>query len=377
LGRLRLWTRIERYFKGNCLRLLENHIGKEPLGPDVLNGFHIQRILVIRQHDQLGDLLLSTPVFRALKAKFPDAHITVIVRDYTQQILRNHPWIDEVLTFQEYLFRWTPKKAIHFWQALRSGFDLAVVLNTVSHSLSSDIMANLSGAPLVLGSEHKRFEGCTRNFFYNLIAPYDSKEKHQSERNLDIVRYIGVDTRNLKEEIGLTPEEQERAKSSINDLVKKPGRPILGIQPGAGKLENRWPAEQFAEVADQLVKKLDVNVILFQGPNEEKLIETMRNAMKAHYQVAPRISLRNDTALFSQLDLFLCNDTGVMHVAASVGTPLVAIFGPTDPASWKPWGDGFIAIRGENQSVQNVKVETVFRESLKILKMKTKYLKIK
>jgi lipopolysaccharide heptosyltransferase II len=364
---LHLWARIERFFKRNCLRLLENHIGKEPLDPVVLNGVRIQRILVIRQHDQLGDLLLSTPVFRALKTKFPDAHITAIVRAYTEQILRNHPYIDEVLTFQEYLFRWTLKKAVRFWRALRSGFDLAIVLNTVSHSLSSDIMAKLSGAPYVLGSEHKRFEGCTRNYFYNLIAPYDDEEKHQSERNLDIVRYIGVDTKNLKEEIGLTHEEKDRAKSILNSLIKKPDRPVLGIQPGAGKVENRWPAERFAGVADRLVRKLDVNVVLFHGPNEESHISTMKESMTSHFQVAPRISLRSDVAVFSQLNLFLCNDTGVMHAAASVGTPLVAIFGPTDPASWKPWGDHFVAIRGENRSVQNVKVETVFLESLKIL----------
>jgi heptosyltransferase-3 len=365
---LYLWTRVERYFKDHCLRFLENHIGKEPLDPAVLNDVHIQRILVIRQHDQLGDLLLSTPVFRALKTRFPDAHVTVIVRAYTEQILRYHPCIDEVLTFQEYLFRWTPRKAVRFWQTLRSGFDLAIVLNTVSHSLSSDMMAALSRAPFVLGPDHLVFRGCTRNFYYNLLAPYAKKEKHQSQQNLDVLRYIGIDTKELNEEIGLSAEEKTWAKVLLRQKKINLNQPVIGIHPGAGKLNNRWPADRFAETANRLREKLPVQIILFQGLHETHLVEQVCRHLNNDCIVLGELSLRQLAAIVSELHLFLCNDTGVMHVAASVGTPLVAIFGPTDPDLWKPWGEDFIAIRGKDQSVQNVEIETVLKKSVKILK---------
>jgi len=364
--KMTFWTRIEQWFKHRLFRLLEDHVGRKPLSPEQLENRPIRKILVIRQHDQLGDLLLSTPVFRALKNRFPDAATTVIVRSYTGSILQNHPFIDHVLVFYENLLQWSPVRMLRFIRKLRSGFDLAIVLNTVSHSMSSDTIAGLSKAPFILGSSHLPFSGCKRNFYYNLIAPYASREKHQSERNLDIIRYINADTKEKYEEIGLTEKEKIRAEQYFKTNIKG-RRAIVGIHPGAGKIPNRWPTYRFAETADRLIRKTGAAVVLFQGPGEEDLIEAVQKEMKESCYLMPKMSLRDLAASFSCLDLFICNDTGVLHVAASVGAPTIALFGPTNPDLWKPPGDYVIAIRDQSKRVDQIKADQVVKQSLDCL----------
>lgn len=361
------WTRIEQWFKHRLFRLLEDHVGRKPISPEQLDSIRVRKILVIRQHDQLGDLLLSTPVFRALKSRFPKANLTVIVRSYTQSILSHHPCIDQVLVFYENLLQWSPVKLIRFILSLRSGFDLTIVLNTVSHSMSSDTMAALSNAPFILGSSHLLFSGCKKNFYYNLLAPYASQPKHQSERNLDIVRYIKADTDIMREEIGLSAEEKKKALNHFQPFLRE-NKPIIGIHPGAGKIPNRWPARRFAETADELIKKSMGAVVLFQGPGEENLVEAIQANMKHSCHIMPKLTLRDLAASFSHLNLFICNDTGVLHVAASVGTPTIALFGPTDPALWKPLGDYVMAIRGRSNRVDQISVDKVVKQSLRFLK---------
>ena len=101
---------------------------------------------------------------------------------------------------------------------------------------------------------------------------------------------------------------------------------------------------------------------------EESLADDVVSRMKNPCAVAPVMPLRDLAAVFSQLKLLLCNDTGVMHLAAAVGTPLVAVFGPTDPALWKPMGDAFMAIRGHENAVTHVSVKSVEEACRHLLK---------
>ena len=361
------WTRFEQWFKHRFLRFLEYWMGKPPLDPGTIDWKSIEHIIVIRQHDQLGDLLLSTPVFRAIKEFKPQSRVTAVVRSYTQDLLSHHPYIDEVLVFHENLIQWSLKKGLYFWRFIRKGYDLAIVLNTVSHSLSSDIMAFLTRAPYILGTEHHIFTGCTRNFFYNLIAPVSSDLRHQSERNLDILEYVGIPSESLSEEIGITQDEISGANRLLPQLEYK-NELQIGIHPGAGKMTNRWPTEFFARTADQLVESVNASIILFQGPGEAYLVDEVKELMHAECLIIPSIRLRELAAVMKSLDLFLCNDTGVMHVAASVGTPLVALFGPTDPEQWKPYGKNFIALQGDDGKVSYTKPDDVVIAAKKLLR---------
>jgi ADP-heptose:LPS heptosyltransferase len=263
-------------------------------------------------------------------------------------LAQDHQYLDEVIPFYENLRYWNPGYFIWFWRRIRSGYDLAIVLNTVSHSLTSDILARISRARYVLGTEHRLFNGTKRNFFYNLIAPHFNSTRHQSERNLDIVRFLGMNTDDLREHITLSSEERELASARVQSLGWDLQKLLIAIHPGAGKLENRWPVEHFALVGDKLAHDHAAQLLVTWGPKEEALGYQLLSALKHPAIALSGLKLRGLAAVYSHARLLICNDTGVMHLAASVGTPLVAIFGPTDPEQWKPIGDQIVAVRAED-----------------------------
>ncbi len=353
------WNRIEQYIKRNHMRWLQLLFGKKPIQPNLVNFTEIQRILVIRQHDMLGDFLLATPVFRALREHFPNAHIGVVVRRYFAEAAEMNPYIDEVLVFEEVGTNWTLRTFRQFWKQLRSGWDLAIVLNTVSHSLTSDLLSAFSKAKWVLGSSHRVFPGTDGNFFYNLIAPYWDGDRHQSERNLDIVRHIGVDTQDPSEVLKVDENLLEKAQEILENLGLRDESLLIGMHVGAGKMFNRWPIIRFAELAQKLHDEYDAQIILFWGPKEQDLADQFQNYVQFQPMLVEPTSLKELAAFFALCDAMVCNDTGVMHLAAAAGVPLVAIFGPTDPAEWKPLGDEFIALRGKRDKTDSVRVRHV------------------
>jgi heptosyltransferase-2 len=365
---MRHWYSIEQYFKRHGMRWLEKFFAKELLSAQQVDFSEIKRILVIRQHDMLGDFLLSTPVLHALRQHFPAAHIGVVVREYFTEVVRHHHDVDEVLAFYEHGTRWTPGRARTFWRQLRTPWDLAVVLNTVSHSFTSDLIAQFSRAKYVLGSEHRVFPGCRRNFFYNLLAPYDEMSKHQSERNLDIVRYLGVPARTAAESMHVRETEREAARLRLLDSGWQPEGLLIGMHVGAGKLPNRWPVARFAGLAQRLHDEYRAQILLSWGASEVMLAAEFNESVRFKpIKVAPG-SLRELAAYFTHCTALVCNDTGVMHVGAAVGAPLVAIFGPTDPEEWKPIGKKFVAVRGEGQKTENVTTDQAMQALLFLLK---------
>jgi heptosyltransferase-2 len=367
-----LWNRIEQHFKGNYMGWLEKIFRKDLLQPYQVDFAGMKRILVIRQHDMLGDFLLATPVLRGLRQYFPQAHLGVLVREYFADAVIYHPFVDEVLIFQEHGTNWTAQRMRFFWQQLRNQWDLAVVLNTVSHSFTSDLLAHFSGARYILGSEQRVFPGCSGNFFYNLIAPCSENEKHQSERNLDIVRYIGVETDDTSEVIHVLDTEREAARAMLKKTGLRYNRPIIGMHVGAGKLMNRWPVNRFADLAQRLHDRCGAEIVLFWGSKETSLSLQFRQAVKFEpVKIAPT-GLRELAAFFTQCDAVICNDTGVMHICAAAGVPLVAVFGPTNPKEWKPIGDKFLAIRGEGHETEDVSVEQVLTALSQLLRAKFK-----
>lgn len=367
---MKFWTRIEQFGKKNILRHTEGLWGRRVVFPNQVDWDRVKRILVVKQHDQLGDFLLSTPVLRALRERFPDAHLSLLVRRYVEPVARHNRHVDELLALEEVGTHWNWAKFRRFWKGLRSGFDLVVVLNTVSHSLTTDLLSWLAHAPYVLGPSHRLFAGTHRNFFYNLIAPYVEDGRHQSAQYLEIVAYIGATTQNLREEITILPEEQEWARWYLRKLGFDLAKPILGIHPGAGKIGNRWPAENFAQAASRLVQEFGLQPALFYGPKEGTLADRVEKEASVSLKRMDDLDLRELAAVFTQLDLFLGNDTGTTHVAAAVGTPLVVVFGPTDPRQWKPWGEEFVAVRSKDGRCDSVSVEEVLASAEILLRKK-------
>ncbi len=352
---------VTLHLKRGFITILEKYFSKEPIKN--INQFEknkIKNILVIRPHDQLGDFLLSTPVLRALRDFFPQANIELVVKDYFADSVKYNNYIDNIVIVYESLFKWTPGKLFKFVNAVfKKKWDLAIVLNSESHSLTSDLIAHFSKALFVLGSNNKKYPGTTRNFFYNLISDSPKIKKHQTERNLDIVRHLGIDTKNLQETTHVNEAEYIKIKDSYKSIYEDKSKIVIGMHIGANKVENRWPVQNFCELGYLLSETHDLKINIFWGPKESDLKKQFSKRARFQYTAISPANIQNLAIHFKLCDLVICHDTGVMHLCAAVNTPLVAIFGPTDPKYWKPIGEDFIAIRNQDGVTGSVSVKQV------------------
>jgi len=360
---LRLRT-LEKFFKGLALRGVRFFFAPTPLTPEDVDYSQINRILVVRQHDQIGDLLLATPALRALRNKFPHAYIALVVRKHTREIMIHNPYIDEVFVYYRQIQNWTLKAFLDFVKRVRR-YDLAVVLNTVSRSFSSDLIACLSGAKYRLGATDGRYGPPSMDPFYNLAVPMDKQnEKSQVDRNLDIVRYLGADTTDKSYVMVLTAEEILQGREMLRSLKIPPSRWLVGIHLGARFPDKRWPLENYTRLCDELIRLYGAKIVLTRGPGEEKLVETFRQGVKGqeHVFISPPTTLRTLAGLVRNFHVYIGNDTGALHVAASQKVYTLCLYGPSNPVEWKPPGDIHRAIRKESGKIEAISVEDVLAE---------------
>lgn len=352
------FTASLNYLKTNHIALFEKYYGRENLQPNLVDLTGINKILVVKNHDSISDFLLAAPVFSVLKQAFPNAKIGALVHPHLESLAKLNSNIDEVIAVpseQELTFRKFVKAG---WE-LRKKWDFAIVLNTVNHSLTSDLLAQYSGAKYILGSAGRVFPGTQRNFMYNLVAPIWPDHIHQSEKNLDILRYIGIEDAVVAKPLVLPPNRITKAREELEKKGLQPKRPLIGIHISGGKLFGTWPIGRLAELTRLLKNKYNAQIALFWGEKDGEKAEQFLNYVQFDlFKIAPQKKL--NIACFMHLcDALVVNDNWAMHLSAATGTPLVAIFGPTNPNEFKPAGEQFVAIRGQREKADNITVEQV------------------
>ncbi len=324
----------------------------------------VRNILVVRQHNQLGDMLCAVPLFRALRATYPEAHIALLARPLNSEILRGAPFLDEIIVYDKNKFLRSPFQVWRFGRALRRrSFDLAITPATVSMSVTSDVLTFFSRAsrrigPGVLSGKHN-----LTAYFYNVKAELDWRRdptRHQTQRNLDIASILVLDPVSLELEIGLSDDEVQRGQEII--AKKKGGREIVvGFHPGAAKIPNRWDALRFAEIANRCAEIYGAFIVITAGPDDDAPLREMTLNMPNASLIMHNEPIRDVAAVIRNCDAYVTNDTGMMHVSAGVGTPTLSLFGPTDPLQWAPLGDTHRFILGRGGSVENIPVEKVWQ----------------
>ncbi|HTR98920.1 MAG TPA: glycosyltransferase family 9 protein [Bacteroidota bacterium] len=322
------------------------------------------RILVIRQHNQLGDMLCVVPLLRALRRTYPRAYIALMASPVNCAPMVGNRYVDEVINFDKREFMGREGGSLlrlpGYSRGLRERkFTVAAVPSTVSTSFTSDLMAYLSGAPVRVGAASLEGQANPSGFFFTHPRDLDwrgSPGRHQAERNMDIwpVNLEGED--DLSAEITLTPGEIADGEAFMRSLSGGASR-VIAYHPGAGKVPNRWPAERFAALADRLSGY--GAAVITAGPMDDEPVEAMTRAMRAPGGLIRNQPIRRVASALRFADLVICNDTGIMHVAAAVGTPVLSLFGPTDPRQWAPTGPRHRSIRGEGGDIRTISLEQV------------------
>lgn len=278
----------------------------------------------------MGDVILTTPLIRRLKEVFPEARLSYLTQDTFAPMLFHNPHLDEVIA-------WPVSGSItEQWRVYRQvrqrRFDLAIDL---FGNPRTALMTWLTGAPVRVGGD---FRG--RGKLYNVRVPAPTTELNAIDFHWRSLEAFGVDKGDNRTEIFLIEQEKKWARNFLEERSLDLSRPIVGLHPGATWPNKRWPEKYFAELARQLIDK-NIQVLITQGPGEEKIVmEVMRqiSSPKPTGAVSPPVlNLRQLASVQNQMQVFVSNDCGVMHLAVAAGTPTIGLFGPSQPHIWFPY----------------------------------------
>jgi heptosyltransferase-2 len=287
------------------------------------------KVLFIRI-DRIGDLVLSTPALKAIKKAFPHSNLTVLAGHSNYPVLLNNPYVDKVIVFDNR--RKCLEKLKTIMHLRTDGYDLAID-PYADYELKTAIIIFLSGARKRIG-----YASYGREVFFNIQAPNIKDNKHFVDLTLDIMRPLGIVTKEKTPEIFLTDGEKKWAENWLKENGIE-DKPIIGIHPSAYYESQRWLPERFIELIEQLCKTKSYELIIFGGPQDEVLTDRIVSAVNDGILIYIADDLRRFAALLSCCSVFICNNSGPLHIAVAVNTPTVSFMGPTDKNRWMPIGD--------------------------------------
>lgn len=292
------------------------------------------RAILVLLPNWLGDAVMCTPALRALRKRFPVARMMVAGKGGCCAVLDGLPGIDQVLPLPE---RPGFVETLRLRGALRASKPELVVV--FPHSFRAAWLGWLSGAPRRLGVER----GGRGLFLSDRIAPYRLEGKRVPRYTaLEYLELVGL-TGASDDGEGLELHAEEAHLDAVN-LLLEPGRPVVGLAPGAAfGPSKRWLPERFAAVADQLYRDHQAQCLLMTGPGEEETRDAVLRAAKSpimeYHGGAPSIARLK--AAIARVDLLIGNDSGPRHIAIAFKKPVICVMGSTSPAyTESPWERG-------------------------------------
>jgi len=319
-----------------------------------IEDFH--KVLVIRL-GAIGDVIRTLPALNAWHRNCPETSFTWLVEPAAASLLKGHPALDRVLVFERGFFageRLTPRswgsgmvELSRLLSRLRhTDFDLVVDFHGI---LKSALFARATGAPFRVGFARGVGKEGSHRFYSHHFTPTCS-DLNRVDRALEMVAALGVPTGSeILYRLPVTPAHRQRVQRLTADLNEIPGSgPQIAIHPGSSPATayKRWHLNGYIGLINALVEQLGARVLLTWGPGERETVELIAGQVRVPVAVAQKTSsLLELAAIFAACDIYIGGDTGPMHLAAAVGTPVVAIFGPTHPGVNAPRGVLFRRVR--------------------------------
>ena len=310
-------------------------ISQKPTAISQKNNF--KRILIVRT-DRIGDVLLSTPVIKAMRDSYPDAYISMLVSPYAKDIVEGNPYLDEAIIYDK------DGKHKSWWRSLKFAsnlkkkrFDLSLILHPTNRA---HLITFFAGITKRIGYDRKLGLLLTDKIKHSKQLG----EKHELEYNLDLLRYLGIEPKDKGLFMPIRPESEQWAQELFRQEGIKNSDKLLAIHPGASCPSKVWPNERFAELADGLAQRYGFRVAVVAGPKDialaQNVIKHMRNPA---INLAGRISVSQLASVLKRCQLFISNDSGPVHIASAIGTPVISIFGRSQkglsPKRWGPLGE--------------------------------------
>lgn len=313
-----------------------------------------QSVLVVKL-DEIGDAVLLTPFMRALRAHLPNAWITLVVKPQLEDLWETCPYLSELLTYDRPVgppnikshssaFSFAKEK---LW---KRKFDLAIVPRWDSDLYNASYLAYFSGARIRIGySEkvigHKALFNKGYDRLFTEVSS-DSALKHESERNLDLLKAIGLKTGSTKTELWVNNKDISAADALLASNGISTSDRFACIYPSGGSsVLKQWPASNFIALGRSIFERYGLKVLVAGGPGDEAVCrEVSKGIGQGAHDLCGGLGLRIAAAIFKRSELFVGNDTGPTHIAAAMGATVLAIFGASCPHRFAPVGANCRAI---------------------------------
>lgn len=328
------------------------------------------RILLIRR-DNIGDLALTTPLFSALRQRYPTATMWALVTSYNRAVLENHPALDRVVAYTKAKHLDPGESVIgcyierlHLLLVLRrQKFDYCV-LAAPGYQKRALSLARWVGARYVVGFVE---ENKPHSALINRPVPwrFDATQS-ETEDVWGLARAFGIE--GLPGKLEIRPDPATLASVRATVAGAGPGR-VLGIHLSARKPSQRWPMERYAELLWQLHRDHACRFMLFWSPgapdnprhpgDDDKAAVLLDSVRDLPVQPMPTQTLDQLIAALSLCDEVICPDGGAMHLAAALGKPIVCLFGHSDTIRWRPWGVPYRLLQTASQNVADLSVAEV------------------
>ena len=295
------------------------------------------RVLVMTM-DRLGDLVNTTPALRAIRRHHPEAHITVEVIAGTEALLSGSDDFDRIWTTPRHR-GWAGR--MRQLRRMRAGrFHTAYLLEECNDKV---ILAWLAGIPCRQGLYRSRF----RRLYSNCVAI--SATCHESLGNLrNLLDAVGIDTSDWNVHLALSGDVQLEARKALNVAGWDGNTSLVGINVGASNARRIWTAEGFAEIARTVHAMDAIPVLLGTGADKPMVVEIKRQASTPMLDLVGRTTVGAMAGIIELCVALVTGDTGPMHIAAGLGCPVVALYGPSDPAITGPQGDRHVIVQASN-----------------------------
>jgi ADP-heptose:LPS heptosyltransferase len=330
--------------------------------------FNPRNILVI-DFGQLGDVVMSLPALRAIRERFPHARITVVVGRPGGEIIEMSGYADATIEVDRVGLRdgSKPLSVLRIFRVVKDvrqrKFDFVIDLHSFSET---NLLGFFSGAPKRLFS---RRPGRSLDFLANFTPkpPVDKNDpdQHLIDRYLEVLGPLGIKDSPRVPRLMTRAEDVRTIDAMLRKAKAEMGAPLVGLFPGAGHPGRCWPLEQFAHLADFLIRNDGVRPIIFVGPEERHLVSHMRALFPTSCVILEKLSIPQLAAAQARLAVFVSNDTGPVHIAAAVGTPIVVLIDLPRPHAYVPTGASQRLIFSE--SVTAIDVEQVYTATRELL----------
>ena len=302
-----------------------------------IEGKRIQCLLISRLRF-MGDVILTTPLIRALKKGLPDVRLVYLTEPPFGQLLENNPYLDKIVLFDRVRLDSLPvlksfREQVQFFSALRklrctAAVDLLGLPRTA-------FQLRLSGAPIRIGGNYRY-----RKHLYTHLFPVERMHwKTAIDFYLNVLKFFDLPDDGRQTKVFVTEKEKGWARAYLKMKGFDLSLPIVGLHPGGTWPAKLWPWERFAELAVRLTNELKVQVFLTGGPNDQEILKKVGEKLGDRAYRGEVLTLRQLAAVQSLFSVFVSNDCGPMHLAPAVGTPTIGIFGPGEPDIWFPYSE--------------------------------------